>query len=54
MKLFNGLMYRLQYTPEAKADMAKLKHSEPKAFAKLARLLEELMEHPAFGTGHPE
>ena len=47
-------MYKLDYTDEALQDMQKLKHEEPKAFHKLAGLLEELMEHPKTGTGHPE
>ena len=47
-------MYKLDYTDEALQDMQKLKHEEPKAFLKLAGLLEELMEHPKTGTGHPE
>lgn len=47
-------MYRLQYTPEAEAGMVKLKRSEPKAFAKLGKLLAELIDHPTYGTGHPE
>lgn len=47
-------MYNLDYTETAKADMRRLKQSEPQSFAKLGRLLEELMEHPRTGTGHPE
>ena len=47
-------MYNLDYTETAKADMQRLKQSEPQSFAKLGRLLEELMEHPRTGTGHPK
>ncbi len=47
-------MYKLDYTDEALQDMQRLKREEPKAFRKLAGLLEELMEHPKTGTGHPE
>ena len=47
-------MYNLDYTETAKADFQRLKQNEPKAFAKLGRLLEELMDHPRTGTGHPE
>ena len=39
-------MYKLDYTDEAKLGMQRLKYDEPKAFKKLGRLLEELMEHP--------
>ena len=34
--------------------MQQLKHGESKAFLKLEKLLQELMEHPRTGTGHPE
>ena len=47
-------MYKLDYTDEAKLGMQRLKYDEPKAFKKLGRLLEELMEHPRTGTGKPE
>ena len=47
-------MYKLDYTDEAKLDMQRLKHKEPKAFQKLGKLLEELMEHPHTGTGKPK
>ena len=47
-------MYKLDYTDEAKRDMQRLKREEPKAFQKLGKLLEELMEHPKVGTGKPE
>lgn len=46
-------MYLLDYTPKAREDMARLKKSEPKAFAKVYDLLAELMDHPRTGTGHP-
>ncbi len=47
-------MYKLDYTEEARYDMQRLKYNEPKAFQKLGKLLEELMEHPQTGTGKPE
>lgn len=47
-------MYNLEYTDEAKNDIQRLKHNEAKAFQKLEKLLEELMDHPRTGTGHPE
>ena len=47
-------MYRLLYTPEARAGIDKLHKNEPKAFAKVSQLLFELMQHPRTGTGHPE
>ena len=47
-------MYKLDYTDKAMLDMQRLKNEEPKAFQKLSKLLEELMDHPKTGTGHPE
>jgi len=47
-------MYKLDYTNEAKKEMQQLKHDEPKAFQKMAKMLVELMEHPKIGTGHPK
>lgn len=47
-------MFRIDYTPDAIKDIAKLKKSEPQAYKKLSKLLEELIQHPAFGTGHPK
>ena len=47
-------MYKLDYTDKAKEDMQRLKREEPKAFLKLGKLLEELMDHPQIFTGKPE
>ena len=47
------MMYDLKYTPNAEADLRRLKQSEPAAFKKAVRLLNELMEHPTTGTGYP-
>ena len=47
-------MYKLDYTDKAMMDMQRLKNEEPKAFQKLSKLLEELMDHPKTGTEHPE
>ena len=47
-------MYKLYYTDKAKEDMQRLKREEPKAFLKLGKLLEELMDHPQMGTSKPE
>ncbi|MBQ6653814.1 MAG: Txe/YoeB family addiction module toxin [Prevotella sp.] len=47
-------MYKLDYTDRAKQDMQRLKREDPKAFQKLGKLLEELMDHPQTGTGKPE
>ena len=47
-------MYALEFTSTAEETIKKLKRSEPQAFAKLKKLLIELMNHPTTGTGHPE
>ena len=46
-------MYDIKFMPNAEADLRKLKLNEPAAFKKVIRLLNELMEHPTTGTGHP-
>ena len=47
-------MYTLDFAPQALEDLAKLKRSEPAAFKKAGKLLNELREHPKTGTGKPE
>jgi len=39
---------------QAQIDLAKLAKSEPKAFEKAQKFIEELKVHPKTGTGHPE
>ena len=48
------MQYEIRYTPEANIGLAKLEKSEPKAFQKALRFIEELKVHPKTGTGHPE
>ena len=47
-------MYKISYTSEAEKDLAKLKRSEPAAFNKAVKLIDELTEHPTTGLGKPE
>lgn len=47
-------MYKIDYTPNSIKDVAKLKKSEPRAYKKLSKLVDELKKHPKFGTGHPK
>ena len=47
-------MYRITFSPEAEADLSKLKRNEPANYKKAVKLLNELVEHPKTGTGHPE
>ncbi len=47
-------MYHLEFSASAKASIAKYKKSNQQAFKKVTKLLEELIEHPRSGSGHPE
>ena len=47
-------MYKIDYTEKAEENLKKLKRSEPAAFKKVCKLLNELVQHPYSGTGHPE
>ena len=48
------MTYKVRNTPQADEDLARLAKSEPKAFEKANRFIEELKIHPKTGTGHPE
>ena len=48
------MTYRIEIKEQAELDLLRLAKSEPKAFAKAQRFLEELKVHPKTGTGHPE
>lgn len=48
------MMYELRFSKIANEGLARLAKSEPKAFRKALRFIEELREHPKTGTGHPE
>ena len=48
------MTFDIDFTPVAKEHLARLAKSEPKAFKKVQRFIEELAEHPRTGTGHPE
>ena len=47
-------MYEIIYSPRAVQDILRLQRSEPVAYKKVAKFIEELREHPKTGTGHPE
>ncbi|MBQ5452235.1 MAG: Txe/YoeB family addiction module toxin [Bacteroidales bacterium] len=47
-------MYAIQYTKKAEDGLKKLRQSEPSAFKKALKLLEELIDHPKTGTGKPK
>lgn len=48
------MIYKITPTKEAEKDLVRLAKSEPKAFAKVQRFIEELKVHPKTGLGHPE
>ena len=48
------MTYEVKLSDQVKIDLVRLAKSEPKAFAKANRFIEDLKEHPKTGTGHPE
>ena len=48
------MIYEVRLSDRVKLDLVRLAKSEPKAYAKAARFLKELAEHPTTSTGHPE
>jgi toxin YoeB len=47
-------MYTIVFSEDAKKDLKELQKKAPQALPKLARLLDELREHPRTGTGQVE
>ena len=47
-------LYTIDFTPIAIKTISKYKKSNPVQYKKLVKLLNELMEHPRTGLGHPE
>ena len=48
------MIYEVRFSLTVNEDLIKLAKSEPKAYQKALRFIEELREHPKTGTGHPE
>ena len=48
------MSYKVKFLDTASRDALKLRHEEPKSFAKLMKMVDELKEHPTTGTGKPE
>jgi toxin YoeB len=48
------MSYAIRFHDEAGKTLAKYKKSNPIAYKKLVKLLDEIGEHPRTGTGHPE
>lgn len=47
-------MYSIIFTEDARKDLKELRKRAPFALSKLAKLLDELREHPRTGTGQVE
>lgn len=47
-------LYKIEFTQIAIKTVSKYKKSNPGQYKKLVKLLNELIEHPRTGTGHPE
>lgn len=47
-------MYSIVFSEDAKKDLKSLQKKAPQALSKLAKLLDELKEHPRTGTGQVE
>lgn len=47
-------LYKIEFTQTAIKTISKYKKSNPVQYKKLVKLLNELMENPRTGTGHPE
>jgi len=48
------MSYKIQYSKDADKTIAKYKKSNLIAYKKISRLIPELVNHPRYGTGHPE
>ena len=46
--------YKIIFSSDAQKDLKKLQKKVPQALPKLAKLLDELREHPRTGTGQVE
>lgn len=47
-------MYNIVFSDDAKKDLQELRKKAPEALPKLAKLLNEVREHPRTGTGQCE
>jgi len=47
-------MYTIKFDRKAEKVVAKWKKSNPNLFKKLRNVLEDIMQHPRSGIGHPE
>ncbi len=48
------MMYTIEFSRGIEKIISKWRKSNPKLFKKLLAILDELVDHPREGTGHPE
>jgi toxin YoeB len=48
------MRYRIDFVPKVLKTIAKYKKSDPNKFKRLAKILNDIAEHPRTGLGHPE
>lgn len=48
------MVYKITFDPSVVKIIGKWKKSNPVLFKKLNRILEDIMQHPRTGIGHPE
>lgn len=48
------MMYEITFSSRAIRDLLRLQRSEPSAYKKVSKFIDELKLHPRTGTGHPE
>lgn len=48
------MIYTVDYTKAAQKTLAKWKKSNPVLFKKAVAILQDIMQHPRTGIGHPE
>lgn len=48
------MTYTVDFTKAARKTLAKWKKSNPVLFKKVAAILQDIMQHPRTGIGHPE
>ena len=48
------MIYTIDYTKAVKKVLAKWKKSNPQLFKKATAILQDIMQHPRTGLGHPE
>jgi len=47
------MIYKIKISKKGIIGLQKLRQSEPSAYRKLEKLMDELTLHPTTGTGHP-